>query len=66
MSAKEEVDGQSIGQWKRGRKLGSLAPLIGNWKATASTQMGRLHSREPILAGNYRGDRALGVQKGHL
>ncbi len=43
--------------WKRGRgKLGILAPLIGHWKATASTPMGPVsctRTFEPILAGNY-------------
>jgi hypothetical protein len=44
-------------RWKRGRgKLGIFAPLIGNWKATASTPMGSVsctRSFEPALGGNY-------------
>jgi hypothetical protein len=44
-------------RWKRGRgKLGIFAPLIGSWKATASTPMGPVNctrSFEPVLGGNY-------------
>ena len=44
-------------RWKRGRgKLGILAPLIGSWKATASTPMGPVtctNTFEPVLGGNY-------------
>lgn len=43
--------------WKRGRgKLGILAPLIGAWKASASTPMGPVtctRTFEPVLGGNY-------------
>lgn len=43
--------------WKRGRgKLGVLAPLIGSWKATASTPMGPVtctRTFEPVLGANY-------------
>src|SRR5262245_20722287 len=43
--------------WKRGRgKLGVLAPLIGSWKATASTPMGPVQCTrtfEPVLKGSY-------------
>jgi hypothetical protein len=43
--------------WKRGRgKLGMLAPLIGSWKATASTPIGPVACTrvfEPVLSGNY-------------
>jgi hypothetical protein len=44
-------------QWKRGRgKLGILAPLIGTWKATASTPMGPVsctRTFESLLGDNY-------------
>ncbi len=43
--------------WKRGRgKLGVLAPLIGNWTATAATPMGPVtctRSLAPVLGGHY-------------
>ena len=43
--------------WKRGRgKLGFLAPLIGDWTATASTPMGSVtctRTFEPVLNGTY-------------
>lgn len=43
--------------WKRGRgKLGVLAPLIGSWKADASTPMGPVQCTrvfESALGGNY-------------
>ncbi|HLG14883.1 MAG TPA: hypothetical protein VJH03_10340 [Blastocatellia bacterium] len=44
-------------QWKRGRgKLGILAPLMGSWKASASSPMGPVscaRTFEPILGGAY-------------
>ena len=44
-------------QWKRGRgKLGILAPLIGTWKATASTPMGPVsctRTFESLLGDKY-------------
>lgn len=43
--------------WKKGRgKLGSLAPLLGSWTATADSPMGRVRCvREfkPVLGGKY-------------
>jgi hypothetical protein len=48
---------KSTKHWKRGRgKLGVLAPLLGTWKAAASSPMGPINcTREftPILKGNY-------------
>jgi hypothetical protein len=48
---------KSSKRWKRGRgKLGILTPLVGNWRASASTPMGPVEctrSFEPILNGAY-------------
>lgn len=44
-------------QWKKGRgKLGVFAPLLGDWRATADTEMGPLvctRSFTPALGGKY-------------
>lgn len=49
--------GKATSQWKRGRgKLGIFAPLIGTWKAKASSPMGPVtctRTFEPVLGGNY-------------
>ncbi len=43
--------------WRKGRgKLGTFAPLLGDWRATADTEMGALvctRSFEPLLNGKY-------------
>src|SRR5437868_3995105 len=48
---------KAIKHWKRGRgKLGLLAPLIGTWKAEATTAMGPVKCTRtftPILNGTY-------------
>ncbi len=43
--------------WKKGRgKLGALAPLVGQWVAETSTEMGPMRCTrrlEPVLGGSY-------------
>src|SRR5437868_5799309 len=47
----------AVQRWKKGRgKLGPLAPLIGEWEASAETQMGPvkcLRAFERILGNTY-------------
>jgi hypothetical protein len=48
---------KTTSKWKRGRgKLGALAPLIGTWKAEATTAMGPVNCTRTfmhVLGGNY-------------
>jgi hypothetical protein len=48
---------KSAKRWKSGRgKLGFLAPLLGEWSASAETPMGPVKCTrvfEPVLGGNY-------------